>query len=136
VRNGYRRILRRVPKQILPTSVKTVAFLKRKSGMPRAAFIDYYETRHAPLILELAPQISAYRRNYLVEAGAILAQGVEAPDFDVVTELYYADREAFAAAMRAFTEPRNAARIASDEENLFDRSKTRFYVVEERASPI
>ena len=55
-------------------------------------------------------------------------------DFDVVTELYYADQAAFAAAMSAFTAPDNAARIASDEENLFDRSKTRFYVVEERAS--
>ena len=104
--------------------------------MSRADFIAYYETRHAPLMLSIAPQIEAYRRNYLCEEGAIVMPGLAAPDFDVVTELYYADSAAFQAAMRAFTNPENAARIASDEENLFDRSKTRFYVVEERASPI
>jgi len=125
-----------VPSQILPKTIKTVAFLKRKPGMSHAEFVAYYEGRHAPLILELAPQVCGYRRNYLQSEGAILAPGASAPDFDVVTELYYADRRAFDEAMRSFTEPSNAARIASDEENLFDRSKTRFYVVEERTSPI
>jgi len=114
--------------------VKTVAFLKRKAGMAHADFVAYYESRHAPLILAIAPQIEGYRRNYLCEEGAIVAPGLPPPDFDVVTELYYADQAAFAAALSAFTAPDNAARIASDEENLFDRSKTRFYVVEERAS--
>jgi len=116
--------------------VKTVAFLKRKPGISHAEFVAYYEGRHAPLILEIAPQICGYRRNYLQTGGAILAPGLDAPDFDVVTELYYPHRRAFDDAMRSFTEPPNAARIASDEENLFDRSKTRFYVVEERSSPI
>ena len=117
-------------------TVKTVAFLKRKPGMSHADFIAYYEGRHAPLILELAPQICGYRRNYVQHEDAILAAGLGPADFDVVTELYYPHREAFDDAMRSFTNPSNAARIASDEENLFDRSKTRFYVVEERTSPI
>jgi uncharacterized protein (TIGR02118 family) len=120
----------------LPTTVKTVAFLKRKQGMSHADFVAYYEGRHAPLILEIAPQICGYRRNYLQPGGAILAPGAAAPDFDVVTELYFPHRRAFDEAMRSFTEPSIAARIASDEENLFDRSKTRFYVVDERSSPI
>jgi len=118
----------------LTERVKTVAFLKRKAGMAHADFVAYYESRHAPLILAIAPQIEGYRRNYLCEQGAIVAPGLPPPDFDVVTELYYADQAAFAAALSAFTAPDNAARIASDEENLFDRSKTRFYVVDERAS--
>jgi uncharacterized protein (TIGR02118 family) len=116
--------------------MKTVAFLKRKAGLSQADFVAYYESRHAPLILSIAPQIQAYRRNYLCDQGAIVAPGLAAPDFDVVTELYYADRPAFDAALAAFTTPENAARIAADEENLFDRTKTRFYVVEERASPL
>ena len=37
--------------------IKTIAFLKRKAGLSREAFIRYYETRHAPLILSIAPQI-------------------------------------------------------------------------------
>ena len=125
-----------MPNQTLPGPVKTVAFLKRKAGLSQADFVAYYESRHAPLILSIAPQITAYRRNYLSDQGAILAPGLTAPDFDVVTELYYADRPAFDAALAAFMTPANAARIAADEENHFDRTKTRFYVVEERASPL
>ena len=114
--------------------IKTIAFLKRKPGLSREAFIHYYETRHAPLILSIAPQICDYRRNFLIEAGAIVAPGAAERDFDVVTELWYPDEAAFAAAMAAFTDPANAARIAADEENVFDRAFTRFYTVEERSS--
>jgi hypothetical protein len=112
--------------------VKTIAFLKRKAGLSREAFIDYYETRHVPLILSIAPHICEYRRNFLIEAGAIVMPGAAALDFDVVTEIWYPDREAYTAAMAAFTLPANAERIARDEENVFDRSRTRFFEVEER----
>ena len=37
--------------------------------------------------------------------------------------------------MAAFTDPLNAARIAADEEHVFDRAFTRFFTVEERRSP-
>ena len=116
--------------------IKTIAFLKRKAGLSREAFIDYYETRHAPLILSIAPQICDYRRNFLIGEGAIVASGAAVPDFDVVTELWYADEAAFRGAMAAFTDPVNAQRIAADEENLFDRAHTQFYSVEERSSPL
>ena len=114
--------------------IKTVAFLKCKAGLSREAFMQYYETRHVPLILSIAPQICDYRRNYLVTEGAILAPGAITPDFDVVTELWFPDRGAFDSAMAAFTTPMNAERIARDEENLFDRSRTRFFVVDEHRS--
>jgi uncharacterized protein (TIGR02118 family) len=115
--------------------IKTIAFLKAKVGLTRAQFIHYYETRHAPLILSIAPQICDYRRNFIVEAGAIIAPGAAARDFDVVTELWYPDAAAFAAAMAAFTDPENARRIAADEEHVFERAYTRFFTVEEHASP-
>ena len=38
--------------------------------------------------------------------------------------------------MAAFTLPANAERIARDEENLFDRSRTRFFEVDERRARI
>lgn len=116
--------------------IKTIAFLKRKAGLSQEAFVHYYETRHAPLILAIAPQICDYRRNFLVREGAIVAPGAAAPDFDVVTELWYPDAAAFAAALAAFTDPVNAARIAADEEHVFDRAHTQFYTVDERASPV
>ena len=116
--------------------IKTIAFLKRKAGMSQEAFERYYETRHAPLILSIAPQVCEYRRNFLQTEGAIVVPGLPAPDFDVVTELWYPDEAAFAAALAAFTDPVNAQRIADDEENVFDRRYTRFYAVDERRSPI
>ena len=116
--------------------IKTIAFLKCKPGLSREAFIHYYETRHAPLILSIAPQVCDYRRNFLVREGAIVAEGATPPDFDVVTELWYPDRAAFDAAMAAFTDSANAQRIAADEENLFERSRTQFFVVEEHCSEI
>ena len=30
---------------------KILLFVKRKAGLTRAEFIDYYETRHVPLVL-------------------------------------------------------------------------------------
>jgi len=114
--------------------IKTIAFLKRKPGLSHEDFVRYYETRHAPLILSIAPQICDYRRNFLVREGAIVAPGAAEPDFDVVTELWYPDAAAFAAAMAAFTDPENARRIAEDEANVFDRAHTRFYTVDERTS--
>ena len=112
--------------------VKTIAFLKRKAGLSREAFIEYYETKHVPLILGIAPQICEYRRNFLIETGAIVMPGAPPLDFDVVTEIWYPDRQAYTAAMAAFTLPANAECIARDEENVFDRSRTRFFEVDER----
>ena len=84
--------------------IKNIAFLKCKPGLTRQAFIHYYETRHVPLILSIAPQICDYRRNFLVHDGAILAPGAAVPDFDVVTELWYPDQAAYNAAMAALTD--------------------------------
>ncbi len=115
---------------------KVIALLARRADLGHAAFIEYYESRHAPLILELMPGIRGYRRNFLVPAGMIVQAGGAAPDFDVVTELWFADRAAFESAMRAFDDPGVMERLAQDEANLFDRSRTRFIAVEERISPI
>ena len=65
----------------------------------------------------------------------IVAAGALWPDFDVLTELWFDDQAAFDAAMAAFAEPGNAARIAADEENVFDRSCTMFFLATERGAP-
>jgi hypothetical protein len=115
--------------------IKTIALLKRKAGLTHEEFVRYYEGHHAPLILSIAPQVCDYRRNFLRAEGAIIPPGAAPLEHDVITELWYPDQAAYAAAMAAFTDPVNAARIAADEENLFDRAYTRFYVVEEHRSP-
>ena len=108
---------------------KVVAFLKRKHGMSRAEFIDYYENHHVPLILSIAPPPPVYRRNYLMS----VARGVGF-DFDVMTEIAFADQTAFetwALKLHADT------RVADDELNFFDPGSCRpivCYFLDERSS--
>ena len=115
-------------------TVKAVALLKRRDDISHAEFVDYYETRHVPLILSLLPGISGYTRNYADFGEAIT--GPEAPpfDFDVVTELWFDDRAAYDAAMAVAATPDVAAKIATDESHFLVSAKTRFFLVEEQSS--
>lgn len=115
---------------------KSIALLKRKAGLTREQFIDYYENNHAPLIVRLTPGIKAYHRNFVDWNGAFEAADGSEIDFDSVTEIWFESREAYDAAMEVWTQPDVAQAIADDEENVFDRSKTRMFVVDETKSPI
>jgi len=131
VRNTPRSLTRgRNLKMNDPSPLKVIALLRKKPGISRDAFIAYYEMRHAPLITRLLPHIEDYRRNYVDRTGAFTS-AVAAIDFDSVTEMRFASRPAYDAFLAAAAEPRTAALIAEDEENLFDRSATRMFVVEE-----
>lgn len=113
---------------------EVVALLKKKPDMPREDFIRYYEERHAPLILEVQPNIQSYSRRYVDLTDALIFDGAGSPDFDVITTIRFADRAAYESAMAVFTDPAVAARIAEDEENFLDRSRTRFFHVDTRQS--
>lgn len=115
---------------------KCIALLRRRADLSRDAFIDYYETRHAVLIRRLVPQILDYRRNYVERQDALLFSEASAIDFDVVTELRFADRTAYEGFIARCAEPDIARQIAADEENLFDRGATRMFVVDERPGAV
>ena len=67
---------------------KIMAFLTRREDIETRAFIEYYETRHVPLIRSLAPTPIGYRRSYLVRGDELNIEGDEI-GFDVVTELVF-----------------------------------------------
>lgn len=113
---------------------KCIALLKKRSDLTRDQLIDYYENNHAPLIKSLFPGILQYKRNFLDLDGAFLSQTATI-DFDVVTELWFEDRAAYDVFLAENAKPDVARRIAEDEENVFDRSATRMFVVEETSSP-
>lgn len=113
---------------------KAVSLLKSKPGLSREAFISYYETRHAPMILENLAHVRDYRRNYLDLDGAHIGPDATAPDFDVIMELWFADRAGFEADMARLADPQVSELIARDAEQFLDHRKTRFFVVEERIS--
>jgi hypothetical protein len=106
--------------------LKVYAFLTKREGMETQAFIEHYETRHVPLVLSLAPAPIVYKRNYLAR-GDELNREEDTIDFDVITELVFADRAGFA----EWTEKLGVEAIGMDEERFLDRSRTRAYVIEE-----
>lgn len=113
---------------------KSIALLRRRADLSHAAFVDYYENNHAPLIQSLLPGIIEYRRNFVDRAGAFTSDGAAPFDFDVVTELWWETRADYDAAMAIATAADVAARIAADEANFLDRTGNRMFLVEERVS--
>ena len=109
---------------------KVFGFLTKKDGLRTQEFIDYYESKHVPLICSLAPVPTVYKRRYLV-GERLTAEGGEV-DFDVMTELVFADRRGFDIWMAELAKPGVGARIVEDEEKFLNRARTRAYVIEER----
>ncbi|EMD26807.1 EthD domain-containing protein [Amycolatopsis azurea] len=108
--------------------ITTIALLKAREGLSRDEFVDYYENRHVPLILGLAPAPALYTRSYLPETGE---RGFPA-DFDVITHMKFADeatRGAWLALVLA-----DGSGVAEDEARFLDRSRTRSWTVEEHSS--
>lgn len=108
---------------------KTVALLARKDGISHQEFVDYYENNHVPLIRSVIPNIREYRRNYLVHESAIGAPEAPAPQFDVITEIYFDDRAGYEE-MLAISAGEAGGRIRADEAKFLDRRRTRMYVVQ------
>lgn len=109
--------------------LKVVALMKRKAGLSRAELIDYYENRHVPLIRSLVPEIRDYRRSYVDTSVSVPFAAV--PDFDVITEIWFDDQASYDRFLERCADPDIARRVAEDEENVFDRSATRLFAVEE-----
>jgi hypothetical protein len=110
--------------------LKVFAYLSKKEGLETPAFIDYYENHHVPLVLSFAPAPPVYKRNYVVRGDRLNRQD-DAIDFDVITELVFPDRAAFADWVAKLSDKA----IAIDEERFLDRSRTRACIIEEHISP-
>lgn len=108
--------------------LQILSYLVKRDGMTTDEFIDYYENRHVPLILSLAPAPVVYKRHYL-RRGDALNLGESHIDFDVVTEQAFTDRAAFAQWIAAVTNGDAGERVAADEARFLDRSRTRSCVV-------
>jgi len=117
--------------------IKNIALLKRKDGISREDFIAYYETKHVPLILSLFPDIAKYVRNFLSDEGQRYMFPNASPiDFDVVTEIWLKDRAAYDRFTAIAADPDVMAKVMADEAHFLDSSRSRMFVVEERASNI
>ena len=109
------------------THHKLLLFLKRRPGLSREDFRDYYENQHVPLCLKYAAGQARYLRRYLEPS-----PGMPEPEFDVITELWFTDRKALDMVLHAMAKGLMPPDVIADEEKLFDRSASRAYAVTER----
>jgi uncharacterized protein (TIGR02118 family) len=80
--------------------------------MSRADFIHYYENHHVPLVRRLLPMIGAYTRCYV--NNALLPFPAANPEYDVVTEMTFADAAALQAFWQTVAQPDVQAAISAD----------------------
>ena len=97
---------------------KNIALLPRRSGLSRAQFRDYYESRHAPLAIGYFP-FTRYVRNHLADA--------EEPGFDTISEFWSEDLARLAALMETDV----GALMRADEERFMERPQIRSGAAEE-----
>lgn len=114
-------------------TVTVITLLKRREDLSKAEFIAQYEERHRHIGEKM---LSGYATRY-VRRFLHPTDGVdEAQDPDVVMEIDFPDIATRDACFAAMADPAKTAEIVADEELLFDRSRTRSYMLEERASPL
>jgi hypothetical protein len=118
--------------------VKAIVFLKKKDGISREEFIDYYENHHRHLVRRLLTPIGEYRRTYPVYDELHGADGEtptdDHPGFDVITEIWFESEAAWDEFLEIISRPEVAAEIAEDELNFLDRSANRLLRVDEYIS--
>ena len=113
---------------------KAMALLCKRADMSKEEFIEYYEKVGAKLLLKYQPQLCGFRRNFLDLNGAVIYPGAKALDFDVIAEFWYPDRAAYEAAMDVFNHKETDDLLSDDEDKFLDRTKTRFFIVDEFVS--
>ena len=113
--------------------IKTISFMKRKPGLSREDFIRHYEEHHAPLALKHLPTFRKYVRKY-----PVAMPGADEPEFDCMTEFWFDDIEGALKVQEILGDYKTeVGRIfLEDEERFLDRSRSRSFLIDERASQI
>jgi hypothetical protein len=114
--------------------IKLLMFAYVKDGMTPVQFRDYYENVHAPLAYSLLPMMYEYRRNFIDRSEEPVKNGARPPDFDVVTEMIFANRGDYEAFKARIAEPEVVARLRADEGNFMKSELMRSHLVIERTS--
>ena len=109
---------------------KLIALISKQPQISREAFQEYYEENHAPLIRRLLPMIDRYTRSYLPAESDTPARAGQA-DFDVLTELWFANAADLASFWKRIREPEVAAAIRADEAHFLISDRTVMYTVDE-----
>ena len=114
--------------------IKLITLLTRKADLTRDTFIEHYETHHRKIGEKyLSGYATKYQRRYLNVADSANHAPLTLP-FDVLMEIWFPDQARMDKAMALIASESAQIEITADEERLFERDKTRSYVVEEYES--
>jgi EthD domain len=115
---------------------KLVVLVKRKPGLTRQQFKDYFETKHVKFGEKyLPPYCTKYIRRYLIpQANPMTPNQPPHPDFDALVELWFADEEQFKAFQASVAGEADVHLVVEDEERFQDRNNVYRYLVEEHQS--
>jgi uncharacterized protein (TIGR02118 family) len=102
--------------------VKSINFLKRKSGMSVEAFQEYWLTTHAALVKKV-PEIRKYAQCHTLLSGYRRGE----PVYDGVAELWYDNTDV----MRRIADLAESRVALADDENFLDMSKMTFILTQE-----
>jgi len=107
-----------------------LAFLKRRADLSPAAFRDYYDNHHVPLVLGFTAPPLVYKRNYL-RRDDLLLDGGDKIQFDVVVEQVFSDRAAFERWIGDLSAPGVGEQIKADEARFLDHAQYFAYLVDQ-----
>lgn len=115
---------------------KVMVLLKRKPGLTLQQFIDHYESNHAPLGVKYQTKMVRYIRHYLHALPYPLDGTIVEAEYDVLTELWFEDKQAYDEGMALMKEPEANAVLTEDEARFLDLTKSRLAYVEEHESEL
>jgi uncharacterized protein (TIGR02118 family) len=115
----------------METTWKILLLMKRKPGMSREAFRDYYENHHVPLAMRHGGGVTLkrYVRRFLEpQPHGEFGDGGELA-YDVITELWFDDEAMFRGTLHYLSTTVMHPEVCADEANLFDRPSMRIATV-------
>lgn len=114
---------------------RLIALICKKPSISEEDFKSYYESNHAPLIVNLFPSLTGYRRTYLLKSNMLNdtlpleSDGVPS-QYNVITELTFDDEEGLNQFFEMGKNKDVIEAIRNDEANFLDGEQTIMYRVD------
>lgn len=105
--------------------IKHFFLISKKPEVSAEEFRAYYEAHHVPLIKRLLPMFAFYQRHYIDRSESRIDAAQAEPDFDVITEIHFANQADYDSFLNTASDPDVLAQIRADEANFLISDATR-----------
>jgi hypothetical protein len=116
---------------------KVLGMLKRKPGISRQEFVDYYESTHSKIGENYLRGLAVkYLRKYLDTVPHPLTGEVPEAYYDVVLEMWFENRAGWDATVEILSQPDAAKMLDDDARRFVDTTRRALFTVDERVSDL